>query len=394
MGLTQHRAGVETVQMLVNLLLLRGNIGRPGAGICPVRGHSNVQGQRTVGITEKPELVPMDRLAEQYGFAPPREAGLNTVEACEAILAGGIEAFVMLGGNFVRAVPDHGQIEPAWRKLRLTVNVATKLNRSHLVHGAVSFLLPVIGRIEVDRQPSGAQATSMEDSLCCIHGSRGVRAPASAHLISEVRLVAEIAKATLDANPKVPWDAWADDYATIRRAIGVTYPEIFQDYESRMWEPGGFHRPLPARGRVWKTKTGKANIITPRGLDEDADMPEAGHDVLRMITLRSNDQFNTTIYGFSDRFRGIDGTRMVVLMNGNDIERLGLREGQTVTLRTSARDNVERVMSGFRVTPYNIPVGCIGTYYPETNPLIPLWHYAEGSKVPAAKSVPVTVEAT
>jgi molybdopterin-dependent oxidoreductase alpha subunit len=392
MGLTQHRAGVETVQMLVNLLLLRGNIGRPGAGICPVRGHSNVQGQRTVGITEKPSLVPMDTLSRQYHFQPPSEPGYNTVEACEAILAGKIEAFVMLGGNFVRAIPDRDQMEPAWRRMRLTVNVATKLNRSHLVHGAISFVLPVLGRIERDIQVSGEQSISMEDSTACIHGSRGVRAPASRHLISEVKLVAEIAKATLDPNPHVPWDDWVDDYSRIRTAIGDTYPEVFHDYDRRMWEPGGFHRSLPARDRVWKTKTEKANFITPRGLDEDKDAPELGHDVLRMITLRSNDQFNTTIYGYDDRFRGVHGTRMVVLMNQDDIDRLGLREGDEVMLRTSAKDHVRRAMGGFRVTPYNIPTGCIGTYYPEANTLVPIWHYAEGSKTPAAKSVPVTVE--
>jgi molybdopterin-dependent oxidoreductase alpha subunit len=392
MGLTQHRAGVETVQMVVNLLLLRGNIGRPGAGICPVRGHSNVQGQRTVGITEKPELVPMDRLAEQYGFDPPRETGLNTVEACEAILDGKVRAFMMLGGNFVRAIPDRDRMEAAWRKLRLTVNVATKLNRSQLVHGEISFILPVIGRIEVDRQPRGPQAVSMEDSLACIHGSRGVRAPASQHLISEVRLVAELAKATLDPNPKVPWDEWADDYSRIRAAIGETYPETFYDYDRRMWEPGGFHRDLPARQRVWKTKTGKANIVTPRSLHEDSDMPEIGGDVLRLITLRSNDQFNTTVYGYDDRFRGIKGTRMVVLMNAGDVGRLGLREGEIVALRTVAKDDVVRAMGGFRVVPYNIPAGCIGAYYPEANALLPIWHYAEGSKTPAAKAIPVRVE--
>jgi anaerobic selenocysteine-containing dehydrogenase len=211
-------------------------------------------------------------------------------------------------------------------------------------------------------------------------------------LISEVRLVAEIAKATLDPSPHVPWDEWADDYSRIRRAIGETYPDIFYDYVRRMWEPGGFHRNIPARDRVWKTKTEKANFITPRGLEEDRDMPEIGHDVLRMITLRSNDQFNTTIYGYNDRFRGIHGTRMVVLMNRDDIDRMGLREGEVVQLRTSAKDNVERAISGFRVTPYNIPTGCVGAYYPEANALLPVWHYAEGSKTPAAKSVPVMVE--
>jgi len=392
MGLTQHRAGVETVQMLVNLLLMRGNIGRPGAGICPVRGHSNVQGQRTVGITEKPELVPNDKLRELYGFEPPMKAGLNTVEACEAILAGKIKAFFMLGGNFVRAIPDSGPMEKAWRDIPLTVNVATKLNRSHLVHGKVSYILPVIGRIEVDRQPTGPQSLSMEDSLACIHASKGVRSPASRHLMSEIRLVAEIAKATLDPNPKVTWDAWADDFSLIRRQIEKTYPDIFEDYEARMWQPGGFHRNLPARNRVWKTKTGKANYVVPHALDEDRDMPATGPDVLRMMTLRSNDQFNTTIYGYSDRFRGIEGTRMVVLMNRSDMSRLEIAEGEMVTLATASDDGVTRELPGLRATPYDVPPGCVGAYYPEANVLMPVWHYAETAKVPAAKSIPVRVQ--
>ncbi len=393
MGLTQHRAGVETVQMLVNLLLLRGNIGKPGAGISPIRGHSNVQGQRTVGITEKPELVPLDRLEAQFNFVAPRHPGLNTVEACEAILTGQARAFVSLGGNFVRAIPDTARMEPAWQRLRLTVNVATKLNRTALVHGQISFLLPVIGRIETDIQATGPQAVSIEDTTASIHGSRGIRTPASPHLISEIRLVAELAKATLDPNPNVPWAAWADDYRLIRQEIAKTYPETFHDYDRRMWEPGGLPRPLPARHREWKTKTGKAQIITPRGLAEDTDMPEPNHDSLRLITLRSNDQFNTTIYGYDDRFRGIKGTRMVLLMNQDDIRRLGLAEGDTVTAVTDSTDGVRRALDGLRVTPYAIPVGCVGAYYPEANVLLPLSHYAEGSKTPAAKSIPVTLHA-
>lgn len=391
MGLTQHRAGVETVRMVANMLLLRGNIGRQGAGICPVRGHSNVQGQRTVGITEKPELVPMDRLARQYGFLPPREPGYNTVEACEAILEGKVNAFVMLGGNFVRAIPDRDRMEPAWRRMRLTVNVATKLNRSHLVHGEVSFILPVLGRTEFDVQRSGKQHLSMEDSTSCIHGSRGVRPPASPHLISEVAFVAELAKATLPPNPLTPWDAWCDDYSRIRQSIGETYPDIFYDYDHRMWQPGGFHRHLPAREREWQTKTGRANFVIPRALDEDADMQAEGDDILRLTTLRSNDQFNTTVYGYNDRFRGIKGTRMVVLMNQADIDRLNLIAGELIAMETASNDGVTRSMSGFRVTPYNIPAGCVGAYYPEANTLIPIWHYAEGSKTPAAKSIPVRI---
>ena len=391
MGLTQHREGVETIQMLVNLLLLRGNIGKQGSGICPVRGHSNVQGQRTVGITEKPELVPMERLQAQYGFSPPKEPGYNTVEACEAILAGQIQAFVMLGGNFVRAIPDSERMEKAWRQMRLTVNVATKLNRSHLVHGQVSYLLPVLGRTEFDVQRSGMQHLSIEDTTTSIHGSRGVRPPASPHLISEVRFIAELAKATLNPNPNVPWDDWADDYSLIRRSIAETYPETFYDYERRMWQKGGFLRPVPARERIWKTKTGRANFVTPRGLDEDPDMPAKGRDTLRLMTLRSNDQFNTTIYGYNDRFRGVAGTRMVIFMNPDDINRLGFAEGEEVDIETASNDGVRRVLAGCRVTPYDIPAGCVGAYYPEANVLLPMSHYAEGSKTPAAKNIPVRV---
>jgi molybdopterin-dependent oxidoreductase alpha subunit len=390
MGLTQHRAGVAAVQMVVNLLLLRGNIGKVGAGVCPVRGHSNVQGQRTVGITEKPELVPLDRLAEQYGFQPPREKGLNTVEACEAILDGKVQAFVGLGGNFVRAIPEREAMEDAWERLGLTVQIATKLNRSHLVHGEVSYLLPCLGRIEIDAQATGRQVVSVEDSTSCIHRSRGMREPASPHLLSEIRIVAGLAKATLEPNPRVDWDAWTGDYSLIRDAIEATYPDRFRDFNRRFGQPGGFHRPIAARDRVWNTPTGRANFVMPKTKHEDADMPEDRRDILRMMTLRSNDQFNTTIYGYDDRFRGIHGSRMVVLMNRNDMDRLGLDEGDDTTIVTAANDR-ERRMSGFRVVQYDIPDGCIGTYYPEANALIPLWHHAERSKVPAAKSVPVRV---
>lgn len=391
MGLTQHRKGVETVQLLVNLLLMRGNIGKTGAGICPVRGHSNVQGQRTVGITEKPELVPSDKLREQFGFEPPQDKGLNTVEACEKILGGEVRAFIGLGGNFVRAIPERGRMEPAWRKLRLTVQIATKLNRSHLIHGEVSYLLPCLGRIELDEQASGAQSVTVEDSTSCIHGSLGMQPPASPHLLSEIAIVAGLAKATLPPNPKVDWDAWTADYSLIRDEIAKTYPTDFHDFNARMWEPGGFHRNLPARQREWKTKTGKANFITPKALDADPDMATGDPRALRLITLRSNDQFNTTIYGYNDRFRGIHGTRMVVFMHRNDIERLGLRAGEIVKLVTIADDGVDRELRGLTIVAYDIPEGCCASYYPECNVLVPLWHHAERAKVPAAKSIPVRV---
>jgi molybdopterin-dependent oxidoreductase alpha subunit len=392
MGLTQHRTGVENVQMLANLLLLRGNIGKPGAGICPVRGHSNVQGQRTVGITEKPKLVPLDKIKELYGFEPPRELGMNTVEACEAILKGDVHGFVSLGGNFIRAIPERDAMETAWRRLRLTVQIITKLNRSPLVHGEVSYILPCLGRIEIDEQASGPQAVSTEDSTACIHGSRGQTKPASPHLLSEPKIVAEIAKATLPPNPRVDWDAWVADYARVRDAIEATYPDQFKDFNTRMWQPGGFHRPLPARHRQWKTETGKANFIVPRSLSEDIDTPPERRDILQLITLRSNGQFNTTVYSNDDRFRGVKGTRMVLFIHRNDMERLSLQEGELVSVVCEAGDDVHREVRGLRVTPFDIPEGCLGGYYPECNPLIPLWHHAERSKVPAAKSIPVRIE--
>jgi len=393
MGLTQHRHGVQNVQMVSNLLLLRGNIGKRGAGICPVRGHSNVQGQRTVGITEKPELAPLDKLRELYGFEPPRDKGLNTVETCTGVLDGSVKAFIGLGGNFLRAVPETGLMEPAWRKLALTVQIATKLNRSHLIHGEVSYLLPCVGRIEIDRQAGGPQAVTMEDSTGCMHGSRGVVEAAADTLRSEPAIVAGIARETLAANPRVDWDRWVADYDLIRDAIAETYPEIFHDFNARMWTPGGFRRPLPAVERRWNTPTGKANFVVPEGLPEDPDMPETGHDVLRLMTLRGDDQFNTTIYSLDDRFRGVHGTRMVLFMHRDDITRLGLRDGDRVTARTASTDGIERAVRGLRVTQFDIPPGCVGGYYPELNPLIPLWHHAKESQVPAAKSIPIRLEA-
>jgi molybdopterin-dependent oxidoreductase alpha subunit len=393
MGLTQHKKGVETVQTLVNLALMRGNIGRPGAGICPVRGHSNVQGQRTVGVTEKPEQVPAEKFKQLFGIDTPKKKGVNTVEACEKIIDGSVRAVVLLGGNLVRSVPEHRLVVPAWRKLGLTVQILTKLNRTALVHGEASYILPCLGRIEIDNQASGPQAVSMEDSTGCMHGSRGQVSPASSQLLSEPRIVAELAKATSPSRSTIPWDDWVADYGKIREAIAATYPDIFHDFNTRLWQPGGFHRPLGARKREWKTKTGKANFIIPKSLATDIDIASERRDVVQLITLRSNGQFNTTVYNYDDRFRGIYGSRHVVLMHRNDIARFGLHEGMTVVLTTAVDDGVDRSVGGFRVVAYDIPEGCIAGYFPECNPLIPLWHHAEKSKVPAAKSIPVRVEA-
>ncbi len=392
MGLTQHRNGVQNVEMVSNLLLLRGNIGKPGAGICPVRGHSNVQGQRTVGITEKPELAPLDKLAAQYGFAPPRDKGMNTVETCEAILAGTASAFIGLGGNFLRAVPETGLMEAAWRQLPLTVQIATKLNRSHLIHGKVAYLLPCLGRTEIDRQGGVEQAVSVEDSTGCMHGSRGRAEPAAATLRSEPAIIAGIAKALLPALPTLDWDAWVANYARVRDAIEETYPAIFGDFNERMWTPGGFRKPVPAAQRKWDTPNGKANFIVPESLDENPDMTAEGEAILRLFTVRSDGQFNTTIYSNDDRFRGVYDTRMVLFMNRIDMDRLGFAEGDMVTARTPSTDGVARSVGGLRITEYSVPAGCIAGYFPECNPLIPLWHHAKESMVPAAKAIDVCLK--
>ena len=391
MGITQHRQGVQNVRMLCNLLFLRGNVGKPGAGPSPVRGHSNVLGQCTVGITEKPELAPLDKLASQFGFEPPREKGMNIVETFEAMLDGKVSAVINLGGNLVRSVPDRMRIEPAWRNLKLTVNIATKLNRSHLVHGEKSYILPCLSRIEIDTQASGPQAVSMEDSTGCIHGSRGVVEPASQHARSEPRIVAELAKHTLGAGSTVDWDSWRNDYALVRDEIAKTYPDTFHDFNKRMWTRGGFPRNLPARERKWQTKSGKAEFSVPETLGEDPDMSEREPQSLRLMTLRSDSQFNTTIYSLDDRFRGIKGDRMVILMCEADMTRHRLQKNDRITLRTIAGDGFERRVAGLRVQPYDIPQGCIAGYYPECNPLLPLWHYAKESKVPGAKSIPVLI---
>ena len=390
MGLTQHVHGSQNLQMLVNLMLMRGNIGREGAGMCPVRGHSNVQGQRTVGISEKPELVPLDRIAGQFGFEPPRDKGHTTVEVCEGVRDGTVKAFIGLGGNFVRAIPDRDAIEPLWREQALTVYIATKLNRSHLVHGAASYLLPCLARPEEDLQATGPQAVSMEDSFSHIHGSIGKRTPASEKLKSELAIVAGIAQALLPPNPRLPWNKWTGNYALVRDAIAETYPDQLHDFNARMWTPGGFYRGNKARERVWLTQSGKAQFTVPTVLSALGVGDSAGR--MHLITMRSNDQFNTTIYGHDDRLRGLKGSRMILLINPADMQRQGLRKGETVDLIGDAGDDVRRIVRGLTVTPFALPDGCVGGYYPEMNPLVPLWYHDEASKTPASKGVPVRIE--
>jgi molybdopterin-dependent oxidoreductase alpha subunit len=394
MGLTQHRSGVLAIQMLSNFLLMRGNIGKAGAGIFPVRGHSNVQGQRTVGITEKPELAPLDQLAKQYSFEPPRTKGLDTVETCMGILDQRVSAFIGLGGNFLRAVPETVAMEQAWREVPLTVQILTKLNRSAVVHGCAAFLLPCLGRIEIDRQRSRKQFVTVEDTTGRFHASHGQVEPAGPNIRSEPSIVAGLAAATLQPNRHVDWEAWTNDYALIRDAIGATYPAIFDNFNTRIANPRGFDRPIPARERKWKTKNGKANFIVPSCLSEDPDLPERRDGVLTLITVRSNDQFNTTIYSYEDRLRGIHGTRKVILMHDTDMQRLRISDGEIVDLIGEAGDGIDRIVLGFRATRYDVPRGSCAGYYPECNPLLPLWHHAKRSHVPAAKSIPVRIRKT
>ena len=391
MGLTQHTHGALNIAMLVNLLLLRGNIGRPGAGCCPVRGHSNVQGQRTVGVAEKAHLVPMDKLKALFGFDPPTDDGMNIVEAVQGLFAGKVRAFISLGGNLVRAVPDQARMEQAWAAQELTVMVSTKLNRSHLFPARSAYILPCLGRMEADAQASGMQAVTTEDSFSMINGSIGHRPPVSDAVKSELAIVAGIAKAALPPDDRLKWDAWTGDYGLVRNLIEFTYPADFRQFNQRMFEPGGFYRGNSAHERIWKTGSGKAVFTSPGQLNAIGFQDAPGR--YRLVTLRSNDQFNTTIYGYSDRLRGIEGTRDVLLMHPDDIAQAGLANGQTVRLHTDVDDGQVRELGGLRLTAYKIPRGTVASYYPECNVLVPIGHHDTLSKTPASKSVPVRITA-
>lgn len=387
MGLTQQVHGSEAIGLLVNLLLLRGNIGRSGAGCSPIRGHSNVQGQRTVGITEKVALAPVEKYREVLGLETPEQDGHNTHAFLEALLARRNRVYLGLGGNLAMAVPDHGPVHEAWRQMDLTVHVATRLNHTHLLPGRDSWILPCLVRSEEDVQASGNQFVSIEDSFSHIYSSKGKRTPASEHLMSETAIICELAKASLPFHPRWLWDEWRADYARIRELIAQTYPEQFFDMEARMHEPGGFYRGNDARNRIWHTDSGKAEFTDPTALNAG---PEG--DALRLITLRSNDQFNTTIYGHSDRLRGLEGERTVVLVSHAEMARQGLSEGQRVTLVTAMEEERRRAVSGLKVVAYDLPDGCVAGYFPELNPLVPLSLRDRLSDTPASKAIPVRFE--
>ncbi|MFI5660068.1 FdhF/YdeP family oxidoreductase [Streptomyces sp. NPDC051684] len=392
MGLTQHKHSVPTIREVVNFLLLRGNIGRPGAGVCPVRGHSNVQGDRTMGIFERPAPAFLDALEKEFGFAPPREHGFDVVRAIRALRDGQAKVFFAMGGNFVSASPDTEVTESAMRRARLTVHVSTKLNRSHTVTGARALILPTLGRTERDLQvgPNGKnteQFVTVEDSMGMVHASRGRLDPASRHLLSEPAIVARLARRVLGAESLTPWEEFEKDYATIRDRIGHVIPG-FEDFNARVADPSGFALPhAPRDERRFPTTTGKANFTAA-----PVEYPRVPEGRLLLQTLRSHDQYNTTIYGLDDRYRGIRNGRRVVLVNADDAKDLDLAEGSYVDLVSEWRDGVERRAPGFRVVHYPTARGCAAAYYPETNVLVPLDATADTSNTPASKSVVVRLE--
>jgi len=386
MGITQHRNAVATVKEIVNVALLQGNIGKPGAGVCPVRGHSNVQGDRTMGIWERAPEHFLDALRDEFGFEPPREHGLDTVAAITALAEGRAKVFIGMGGNFVSATPDTGITEQAMRNAELTVHVSTKLNRSHVVHGREALILPALGRSEKDLTGGIHQRVTVEDSMSAVHASHGPLKPASGHLRSEVDIVCSIAEATL-AETTIPWGAFRADYAEIRRSIARVVPGCAA-YDEKVDQPGGFVLPHPPRdSRTFPTKANKAIFsVSPLQV---LHVPEGR---LLLQTLRSHDQFNTTIYGLSDRYRGIEGGRRVVFVHPDDITALGFADGDLVDIVSEWEDGVERMVPSFRLVGYDQPRGCVAAYYPETNPLVPLSSTAEGSNTPTYKSVIVRLE--
>jgi molybdopterin-dependent oxidoreductase alpha subunit len=385
MGLTQHENAVDNVVACSNLLLLRGNIGRPGAGPCPVRGHSNVQGDRTMGIHFAPPADFLDALERVFGFAPPRQPGLDVVRCIGAMGEGRVRFFMAMGGNFLQASPDTELTAEALERVELAVHVTTKLNRTHLVAGREAMIWPCLGRTELDVRAAGPQFVTVEDSMSVVHASRGRNAPASPHLRSEPAIVAGLAKAALDPLPGLDWDALVADYDRIRDAVERVLPG-FEDYNRRVREPGGFVLRHPAAHREWKTATGRAELVVVPLPDVRLEPGE-----LRLFTLRSHDQYNTTVYGLDDRYRGIAGEREVVFMHPDDIAARGVRPGDRVDLRSRAADGRERVARGFRTVAYDVPRGSAAAYFPEANVLVPVGMTARGSNTPSSKMVPVTV---
>jgi molybdopterin-dependent oxidoreductase alpha subunit len=391
MGITQHRHGTANVQQMMNLLLLRGNVGRPGAGMAPIRGHSNVQGDRTVGITEIPNKALLDGMERAFGFRPPEAFGHNAVEAGRAIMEGRVRAMVCLGGNFAVAMSDPAAMQAGIQQLDLAVHLGTKLNRTHLMTAKQTFILPVLGRTELDIQAGGPQAVTVEDSVSMVHASHGKLQPASDQLRSEPAIIAGIAKATLKGRYGIDWDGLVADYDRIRDKIEIVFPD-FKDFNSRIRVPGGFLLNVPASHREWRTPNKKANFLVMEGLCEDPRVSAA--DVLTLTTLRAHDQYNTTIYGLNDRYRGVFGRRDVLFLNKDDLAARGLAHGDQVEVEAvpydGEGDQTRRVLTLTAVA-YEVPRGCAAAYYPEANVLIALAHHDPKSGTPSYKSVPVRI---
>lgn len=392
MGITQHKHSVATIREITNLQLLCGQLGKAGAGLCPVRGHSNVQGNRTVGINEQPSAAFLDRIEQHFNHPMPRQPGHNAVAAIQAMLDGQSKVFIALGGNIAAAAPDTHATARALANCELTVQISTKLNRSHLMAGKEALILPCLGRTEQDMQGDVSQFITVEDSFSMVHASEGVGKPNSPQQRSETAIVAGIAQATLGNTP-VDWLALSQDYNLIRDHIAATLPG-FEGFNERLTQPGGFYLDNSAARYQWQTHNGKANFgadILPASLIPEAITAKAQGMLSTLQTLRSHDQYNTTIYGMDDRYRGVYGQRMVVFMHPDEIKRRGLKEGDWVELSTVWLDDVERKVSGFKVVAYDIPPGNVAAYYPETNPLVPLHSVGDGSDTPTSKSIPILI---
>jgi molybdopterin-dependent oxidoreductase alpha subunit len=385
LGVTQHEHGVDTAREIVNLLLLRGNIGREGAGPCPVRGHSNVQGNRTCGIDNRPPAAFLDRLAEVCGFEPPREHGLGTVAAIEAMHRGDVKVFVALGGNFALASPDLPYTFAALRNCELTVQVSTKLNRSHLVHGKRALILPCLSRTDKDRQAGGEQGVTVEDAMSMVHISYGMKEPASPHLRSECAIIAGMARATLPRSA-TRWQWYVEDYDRIRDTMARVL-DGFEEFNTRARHPHGFRIRQLARDRVFQTPSRRAEF-SPAPLPDDTD-PGSGR--LMLATIRSHDQFNTTIYSNDDRYRGLKGLRTVIFMNDGDMRDRGLEEFDLVDVRSFSRDGTERAVYGYRAVGYDLPPGCAAGYMPELNVLCGIADVSTQSEQPVTKHLVVEV---
>lgn len=392
MGITQHKHSVATIQAILNLLLLKGNIGKPGAGACPVRGHSNVQGDRTMGIYEKPSADFLRKLGKAFDFDPPSRHGHDVIGGIEAMLAGEARVFIGMGGNFASATPDTQRTWQALRQCELTVHVTTKLNRSHLIHGKQALILPCLGRTEVDIQAAGAQGVTVEDSMSMVHISAGMNKPASAQLMSEPAIIAHMAAAALP-HSKTPWLWLVEDYDRIRDTIADVI-DGFENFNERVHVPGGFYLGNSARERRWITTNGKASFMAhaiPGDLPvEQLRAQHPDKRIFNLMTIRSHDQYNTTVYGLDDRYRGVYGHRRVCFINQADLRSLGLQAGQWVDM-TSVWHDGERVAERFLLVEYDIPTGCLASYYPETNCLVPLDSMADRARTPSSKSVPVVL---